>query len=89
MVLFLCLLSFFWNVQKEASVYFCYFHFWNFLWPSKKKYSDVLEMFCLNENLQILSALNIPILDAIAKICELQLRRKKTNCKVKLCFLTA
>lgn len=76
-------------MQKEASVYFCCFHFCKFLCPSKKKYSDVLEMFCLKENLQILSALNIPIFDAIAKIYELQLQRKKTNCKVKLCSLTA
>lgn len=32
---------------------FCYFHFHNFLWPSKKKYSNVLEIFCLKGNLQI------------------------------------
>lgn len=57
-------------MKKEASVYFCHFHFCNFLWPGRKKYGNVLEMFCLKGNLEILSALSMPILYAIAKIYE-------------------
>lgn len=58
MVVFLLLFSFLLerNVKKDAYVYFHCFHFCNFFWPSEKKYSNVLEMFCLKGNLEILSA---------------------------------
>lgn len=71
-------------MKKEAFVYFCHFHFFNFLWPGRENYGNVLEMFCLKGNLEILSAVNMPILYAIAKVYERQIQRRPS---AKLSFV--
>lgn len=52
-------------MKKDASVYFCHFHFCNLLWPSRKKYGPVLELFCLKGILEVISAVLMPALYAI------------------------